>query len=43
MKIITYYECEVCGERFKYAENCKAHEFRHSLENLFASGANSMT
>lgn len=39
MKIITYYECEVCGERFKYEENCTAHELRHSLENLFASGA----
>ena len=38
MKIITYYECEVCGERFKYEENCTAHELRHSLENLFASG-----
>lgn len=39
MKIVTYYECEVCGERFKYEENCTAHELRHSLENLFASGA----
>lgn len=39
MKTVVYYECEVCGERFKYEENCKAHEFRHSLENLFASGA----
>ena len=39
MKIITYYECEVCGERFKYEENCTAHELRHSLENLFTSGA----
>lgn len=38
MKIITYYECEVCGERFKYEENCVAHELRHSLENLLASG-----
>ena len=43
MKTITYYECEVCGERFEDKKNSKAHEFRHSLENLFASGANSMT
>lgn len=39
MKTITYYECEVCGERFEDKKNSKAHEFRHSLENLFASGA----
>ena len=39
MKTITYYECEVCGERFENKKNSKAHEFRHSLENLFASGA----
>lgn len=39
MKIITYYECEVCGERFKYEENCQAHELRHSLGDLFSSGA----
>lgn len=39
MKTVTYYECEVCGERFEDKKNSKAHEFRHSLENLFASGA----
>ena len=38
MKTVTYYECEVCGERFNDKKNSKAHEFRHSLENLFASG-----
>ena len=39
MKTVSYYECEICGERFEYKDDCKAHEFRHSLENLFASGA----
>lgn len=39
MKIITYYECEVCGERFKYEENCQAHELWHNLGDLFSSGA----
>ena len=38
MKTVAYYECEICGERFEYEEDCKTHEFRHSLENLFASG-----
>ena len=38
MKTVTYYECEVCGERFNDKKNSKAHEFRHSLESLFASG-----
>ena len=38
MKTVAYHECEICGERFEYEEDCKTHEFRHSLENLFASG-----
>ena len=38
MKTVTYYECEVCGERFNDKKNSEAHEFRHSLESLFASG-----
>lgn len=39
MKNITYYECEVCGEQFKYEENCQAHELWHTLGDLFSSGA----
>lgn len=39
MKSVAYFECEICGERFEYDEDCQVHEFRHLLEGVFTSGA----
>lgn len=34
MREISYYECEICGERFENSWECKAHELGHEADEF---------